>query len=485
MNTVERTIQCGNFIGGKWEQRGTDGITRLNPANTREVVAIAPDSSAEDARRAIQAAADAFPRWRRTIPPERGKIVLRAAQLLESRLEEVAQLLTREEGKIVSESRAEVKRAIDTMEFAAGMGRRLGGQTFPTEVPNVFCFTTRQPIGPVAAISPWNFPVAIPCWKIAPALVCGNPVVCKPSPLTPATATRVVEIFEEAGIPPGVLNLVHGGAQVGSELVNHPLIRGISFTGSTKVGLAIHRAAAQRLAQVQLEMGGKNPQIILGDADLDSAVKSLLTGAFGSTGQRCTATSRAIVERGVSPKVMGLLLERTKAIRVGPGDRPEVTMGPLVDEARLREVKGFVDRARREGAEVVIGGSEPEGLRDGHFYAPTVVANVRPEHEIAREEVFGPVLSFIEVDDLDEALTLANAVDYGLTASIFTRDIGRAFAFVDRIEAGLIHVNRPGLGGFSHMPFGGFKHSSYGAREVGDDTINFYTDIKSVYIQET
>ena len=485
MGAGDTTIRCGNLIGSKWEHRGVEGIRRLNPANVRDVVATAPDSSTEDTRRAIQAAADAFQTWRRTIPPERGKIVLRAAQLLESYMEEVAKLLTREEGKILSDSRGEVQRGIDVMEFAAGMGRRLGGQTLPTEVPHVFCFTTRRPIGPVAAISPWNFPVAIPCWKIAPALVCGNTVVLKPSPLTPATATRVVEIFQEAGLPPGVLNLVHGGTQVGTELVNSPLIRGISFTGSTKVGMAIHAAAAQRLAKVQLEMGGKNPQIVLRDADLENAVKALLTAAFGSTGQRCTATSRAIVERTVAQEVVERLVQATKAIRVGSGDRPEVQMGPLVDEARLRDVKGFVQRAREEGAKVVVGGSEPEGLRDGYFYVPTIIGDVRPEHEIAREEVFGPVLSFIEVGDLEEALTVANAVDYGLCASIFTRDIGQAFTFVDKIEAGMIHVNRPGLGGFSNFPFGGYKHSSYGAREVGDDTINFYTDIKSVYIQET
>jgi len=484
MGAGDTTIRCGNLIGSKWEHRGVEGIRRLNPANVRDLVATAPDSSTEDTRRAIQAAADAFQTWRRTIPPERGKIVLRAAQLLESHREEVAKLLTREEGKILSDSRGEVQRGIDIMEFVAGMGRRLGGQTLPTEVPHVFCFTTRRPIGPVAAISPWNFPVAIPCWKIAPALVCGNTVVLKPSPLTPATATRVVEIFQEAGLPPGVLNLVHGGAHVGTELVNNPLIRGISFTGSTKVGMAIHAAAAHRLAKVQLEMGGKNPQIVLRDADLESAVKALLTTAYGSTGQRCTATSRAIVERKVATEVVERLAQGTKAIRVGSGDRPEVHMGPLVDEARLRDVKGFVQRAREEGAKVVVGGSEPEELRDGHYYLPTLVADVRPEHEIAREEVFGPVLSFIDVSDFEEAITVANAVDYGLCASIFTRDIGRAFTFVDKIEAGMIHVNRPGLGGFSHFPFGGFKHSSYGAREVGDDTLNFYTDIKSVYIQE-
>ncbi len=480
-----KTIQCGNFIRGKWEQQGANGITRVNPANVRDVVATAPDSSVEDTRRAIQAAGEAFERWRRIIPPERGKIVRRATQLFESQLEEVTQLLTREQGKILSEARGEVQRGIDIMEYSAGMGRRLGGQTFPAEVPHVFCFTTRQPIGPVAAITPWNFPVAIPCWKIAPALVCGNTVVCKPSPLTPATATRVVEIFEEAGVPPGVLNLVHGGPQVGSELVNNPLIRGISFTGSTKVGMAIHTAAAHRLAKVQLEMGGKNPQIILHDADLKKAVDHLVPAAFGSTGQRCTATSRAIVEKKVAQEVASLLLEKTKTIRVGPGDRPEVTMGPLVDDARLRDVAGYVERARAEGAAVVIGGSAPEGLHEGYYYTPTIVRDVRPEYEIAREEVFGPVLSFIEVSDLEEALSVANTVPYGLTASIFTRDIGRAFTFVDKIEAGMIHINRPGLGGFSHLPFGGFKYSSYGAREVGDDTINFYTDIKSVYIQES
>lgn len=484
MGTVGTVIQCRNFIGGKWEERGADGIQRLNPANLHDVVATAPDSSAQDTRRAIQAAAEAFPRWRRIIPPERGKIVLRAAQLFESRLEEVSQLLTREEGKTLSDSRGEVKRAIDIMEYISGMGRRLGGVTLPTEAPHVFCFTTRQPIGPVATISPWNFPVAIPCWKIAPALVCGNTVVCKPSPLTPATATRVVEIFEEAGVPPGVLNLVHGGSEVGSELVNNPLIQGVSFTGSTKVGMAIRAAVAQRPAKVQLEMGGKNPQIVLRDADLNSAVQSLLTAAFGSTGQRCTATSRAIVERKVAQEVAERLVEATRAIRVGSGDQPDVAMGPLVDETRLRDVKGFVERASRGGTKTLVGGSEPEELRDGYFYVPTIIGDVRPEHEIAREEVFGPVLSLIEVGDLEEALTVANAVDYGLCASIFTKDIGRAFTFIDKIEAGMIHVNRPGLGGFSHFPFGGFKHSSYGAREVGDDTINFYTDIKSVYIQE-
>ena len=484
MEAHRETIRCRNFIAGKWESDGEREIRRVNPADTGDLVAIAPDSSAATARRAIEGASRAADGWRRMIPPERGKLILRAAQRLEAAREEVARLLTREEGKIISESRAEVTRAIDIMEYAAGMGRRLGGQTLPAEVPGVFCYTVRQPIGPVAAISPWNFPVAIPCWKIAPALVCGNPVIFKPSPLTPATAARVVEIFLEAGLPPEVLSLVHGGSEVGTELVNHPLIAGISFTGSTKVGMAIHAAAARRLAKTQLEMGGKNPQVILRDADLKSAVACCITAAFGSTGQRCTATSRAIVEAGVAEEFTGLLVERTKAIRVGPGDRPDVEMGPLVDEVRLRDVRGFVARAAEQGARVLTGGAEPQGVGTGYYYEPTVVGGVRPEDELAREEVFGPVLSVIEAPDLEGALRVANGVEYGLCASIFTRDIGRAFTFIDRIEAGMIHVNRPGLGGFSHFPFGGLKHSSYGAREVGEDTVNFYTDIKSVYINQ-
>lgn len=481
---MPETIRCQNFIAGKWEADGAGEIRRVNPADTRDLVAVAPDSSAAVTRRAIEGASRAAAAWRRVIPPERGKIILRAAQLLEASREEVARLLTREEGKTLADSRGEVKRAIDIIEYVSGMGRRLGGQTLPTEVPGVFCFTTRQPIGPVAIISPWNFPIAIPFWKIAPALVCGNPVVFKPSPLTPATAVKVVEILLEAGLPPEALSLVHGGAEVGNELVGNPMIAGISFTGSTKVGMAIHAAAARRMAKTQLEMGGKNPQVILRDADLKSAVECVVTAAFGSTGQRCTATSRAIVEGPAAEEFTGLLLERTRAIKVGPGDRQDVEMGPLVDEARLRDVEGYVERAAAEGAKILTGGAKPSGLDPGYYYEPTVVGAVRPEHEIAREEVFGPVLSVIEAGDLEEALRVANAVEYGLCASVFTREIGRAFRFVEEIEAGMIHINRPGLGGFSHFPFGGLKHSSFGAREVGEDTVSFYTDIKSVYINQ-
>lgn len=484
MDERRETLRCGNFIDGRWEADG-DGNRRTNPADREELVAIAPASTADDARRAVNGASRAAARWRRVIPPERGKIILRAAGLLERRQEEMARLITREEGKILAEARAEVRRAIDIMEYVAGMGRRLGGQTLPTEVPGVFCYTLRQPIGVVAVISPWNFPVAIPCWKIAPALVCGNTVVFKPSPLTPAAAVRVVEIFLEAGLPPETLSVVHGGGEVGGVLVDDPRVAGISFTGSTRVGRAIHAAAARRLAKTQLEMGGKNPQVVLDDADVEQAVDACMTAAFGSTGQRCTATSRAIVQRGVAPGFTARLLEKSRAIHLGPGDAADVDMGPLVDDLRLRDVQGFVARAVEAGAHVLAGGRPPQGLDRGHYFEPTVVGGLTPQHEIAREEVFGPVLSVIEADDPDEALRIANAVEYGLCASVFTRDIGRAFAFVERVEAGMIHVNRPGLGGFSHFPFGGLKHSSHGAREVGEDTLGFFTDIKSVYINES
>jgi alpha-ketoglutaric semialdehyde dehydrogenase len=477
------TIACGHFIAGHWETSGNREITRANPADPGELVARAPEGGAGEVRRAVDGVAQAAQRWRKVIPPERGKIVLRAARLLEDRLEEVATLLTREQGKLLAESRGEVRRAVDIMEYAAGMGRRLGGQTLPAEAPGVFCYTLRQPIGPVALLTPWNFPVAIPCWKIAPALVCGDPVVFKPSPLTPATAVRVVEIFLEAGVPPEVLGLVHGGAEAGTALVDDPRIAGISFTGSTKVGMAIHVAASRRLARTQLEMGGKNPQVVLADGDIPLAVESCVAAAFGSTGQRCTATSRAIVERPAAAEFTERLVARAAALRVGRGDATAVDMGPVVDESRWADVDGFVDRARRGGAEILVGGSRPANLATGYFYAPTVV-RARPEHEIAREEVFGPVLSIVEAPDFEGALAIANSVDYGLCASVFTKDIGRALGFVDRIQAGMIHVNRPGLGGFAHFPFGGLKHSSFGAREVGEDTLSFFTDLKSVYIRQ-
>ncbi len=483
LQTKDVMIQVSNFVGGNWESNEDKEVRRLNPADQKDVVAISPDSSAATAKRAIESITKGAEKWRRMTPPERGKIVLRAAQIVEADRDNIARLITREQGKPIAESYAEIKRAIDIMEYVSGMGRRLGGQTLPSEMPDVFCYTARQPIGSVALISPWNIPFAIPCWKIAPAFVCGCPIVFKPSPFTPATAARVVNVFLEAGMPGEAISLVHGGPDVGSQLVENPMVVGISFTGSTKVGMAIHAAAAKRLAKTQLEMGGKNPQVILGDADLDLAVDSCVTSSLDVSGQRCTCVSRVVIEESVANEFTERLVSRFKGIKVGAGIDPNVNMGPLIDSTRLRDVDAFVTRARAEGGRVLTGGMRPEGMENGHFYAPTIIDGITPKHEIGREEVFGPVLSLMRVSDFNEAMRTANSVEYGLTSSIFTKDLSRAFNYIDKIEAGMIHVNRPTLGGFSHFPFGGHKHSSHGPREVGDDTIGFYTNLKSAYIK--
>ncbi len=483
LQTKDVTIQVANFVGGKWESHEDKEVRRLNPADQSDLVALSPDSSAETAKRAIEAITLGAEKWRRMTPPERGKIVLRAAQIVESDRDNIARLITREQGKPIAESYAEIKRAIDIMEYVSGMGRRLGGQTLPSEMPDVFCYTTRQPIGSVALISPWNIPFAIPCWKIAPAFVCGCPIVFKPSPFTPATAARVVDVFLEAGMPREAIALVHGGPAVGEQLVNNPMVVGISFTGSTKVGMAINAQAAKRMAKTQLEMGGKNPQVILGDADLDLAVDSCVTSSLDVSGQRCTCVSRVVVEESVADEFTERLVDRFKSIKVGAGIDPTVNMGPLINSTRLRDVDAFVSRARAEGGKVLTGGARPAGMEHGHFYAPTVIDGITPKHEIGREEVFGPVLALMRVSDFSEAMGTANNVEYGLTSSIFTRDLSRAFNYIDKIEAGMVHINRPTLGGFSHFPFGGHKHSSHGPREVGDDTIGFYTSLKSAYIK--
>jgi alpha-ketoglutaric semialdehyde dehydrogenase len=482
MTQKRETIRAANFIAGKWESKEDNEIRRLNPADLKELVATAPDSSAATTVRAIESATQGAHSWRRMTAPERGKIMLRAARIAETEQENLAQLITWEQGKVIAESRAEVTRAINIMEYASGMGRRLGGSTLPSEAAGVFAYTTRLPIGTVALISPWNFPIAIPCWKIAPAFVCGCPIVIKPSPFTPACATRMVEIFLEAGVPPEALSIVHGGPSVGEQLVTHPMISGISFTGSTKVGMGIHATAAKRMAKTQLEMGGKNPQIVLRDADIGRAVDGCIIGALDVSGQRCTCTSRVIVEDVVAEEFTERFVAKMQAIRVGPGHHADVDMGPLVDPTRLAQVAAFVERAKSDGANILAGGDGPSGLEGGCFYAPTVIDNITAESEIAREEVFGPVVGVIRVKDFAHALSVANSVEYGLSASIYTKDIARIFDFVDRVEAGMIHINRPTLGGYSHFPFGGVKNSSHGPREIGDDTIGFYTGLRSVYI---
>jgi acyl-CoA reductase-like NAD-dependent aldehyde dehydrogenase len=473
-----------NFVDGRWQAGANDKWKeRFDPADASLLAGRAPDSSREDARRAVEAAHRAFDAWRAVPAPRRGKLLFDWLAWIDERKEHLAMLLTREEGKTIAESLGEVRRALDILEYTAGFGRRLGGKVLPSEDDSVFCYTNAQPLGVVGLISPWNFPVAIPVWKLAPALVAGNTCVLKPSPLTPMTAAMLVRGLEEVGLPAGVVNLVHGDAEPGAELIDNQQVRGVSFTGSTHVGKLIARSASDRLLKLQLELGGKNPQIILEDADLDLAVAGVMAGAFGSTGQRCTATSRAIVVGNVYDKFLERVTERAMGYRVGPGTVTGVEMGPLVDDRAMAGVARYVEAGRREQARFCTGGerAQSEGLERGFFYSPTVI-EARPEMEIAREEIFGPVLAVIRAADLDEALRIANSVRYGLTASIFTRDVGRVFQFAERIESGMVHVNRPGIGGYSHAPFGGIKESGYGGREVGDAVLDFYTETKTIYI---
>src|SRR5687768_2712696 len=415
-----------NFINGKWvESASKRTASNVNPANTDDVLGTVRQATREEARAAVEAAANAFRDWRATPAPTRGRIVAKAARLLEENKEEIAQILTREEGKTIAESRGELQRSINVAEFCAGEARRLNGETIPSELPLNFAYTIKQPIGVVACVTPWNFPVAIPVWKIAPALVAGNTVVFKPASITPATAVRITEIFEAAGIPPGVLNLVLGsGSEAGDEIVSHPAVKAISFTGSTETGLKLYTQVAPRGVKVQAEMGGKNPVVVLEDCDMALAVESTAQGAFGSTGQRCTATSRAVVIDKVADEFVQKIVERAKSFRLGPGDDPNTDIGPSVDEGQFNTVLKYIDIGREDGAEMLCGGKRAsgDGLDSGYFVEPTVFDRVTPDMRIAREEIFGPVLSVLRVKDFDDAMRVANDSDYGLSSSVFTND---------------------------------------------------------------
>jgi acyl-CoA reductase-like NAD-dependent aldehyde dehydrogenase len=473
-----------NFIDGKWEASESDRWTeRYDPADQTVLVAKAPDSTRLDARRAIEAAAAAFEVWNRWSAPKRGRLLFDYLAWVDQHKDELAYILTREEGKILPESAGEVKRAMDILEFTAGLGRRLEGRVYPSEEDDVFCYSRPQALGVVGLISPWNFPVAIPVWKLAPALIAGNTAILKPSPLTPLTAALLVRGLEEVGLPKGVVNLIHGDSEPGTELIANEAVRGISFTGSTKVGKLIARSASERLLKLQLELGGKNPQIILEDADLEKAVGGVIAGGFGSTGQRCTATSRALVTEKVYDDFLSQLIARANAMKIGAGTEPGIEMGPLVDARAVNGVKHFIGLGREEGANFCAGGNvlTSAGLEKGFFFAPTVI-EAQAGMTIAQEEIFGPVVSVIRVRDLEEAITIANSVRYGLTSTVFTRDVGQVLKFAERADAGIVHVNRPGVGGYSHVPFGGVKESGYGGREVGDEVLNFYMETKVVYI---
>jgi acyl-CoA reductase-like NAD-dependent aldehyde dehydrogenase len=476
-----------NYIRGEWVSiRQGREIEVRNPADPDELLGKGFLASAREAEAAITAASEALPAWSRMPAPKRGEIVERAGDLLRSEQDEVARLLTREEGKTFAEAKGEIYRAYNVMNYTAGQSRRMGGMTIPSELPKNFAYTMRQPLGVVALITPWNFPICIPAWKIAPALVAGNAVIFKPSSTTPLTAAKLVEIFERAGLPAGVLNLLVGSSSdVGDLLTHDRRVRGISFTGSSENGTQIYATCAARGVKAQCEMGGKNPVIVLEDADLDLAVDGIVSGAFGSTGQRCTATSRAILQESIADKVVERMAGRVSKWKLGNGLDPDVQMGPLVSAQQLKTVQDYIEIGKREGAKLVTGGGRPAGIPRGFFVEPTIFDGVRPKHRIAREEIFGPVLSVIRAKDYEQAIEFANASDYGLTSSIYTNDAGRIFDFCERMDAGMVHVNSPTVGGEAQIPFGGMKSSGVGEREQGPTALDFYTDVKVIYIDYT
>lgn len=478
-----------NFIGGEWiKSTSTRTINNLNPADTEDIIGVVHQATRDEARQAVDKAAAALSAWRSTPAPARGRIVARAARLLEDHKEELAQILTREEGKSIAESRGELQRSINVAEFCAGESRRMNGETIQSELPSNFAYTIKQPLGVVACVTPWNFPVAIPVWKIAPALVAGNTVVFKPASLTPATAVRIVELFAEAGVPPGVLNLILGsGSDAGDEIISHPAVKAVSFTGSNQVGIRLYEQVSRRGAKVQCEMGGKNPVVIMEDADLDLAVESTAQGAFGSTGQRCTATSRAVVVNEIADEFVTRIVKRAEGMRIGAGADPATEMGPCVDESQFKTVLNYIDIGKEDGATLLCGGERAtaEKLDKGYFVRPTVFDHVTPDMRIAREEIFGPVLSVLRVRNFDEAMEVANDCEYGLSSSIFTNDAGRIFRFVDEIETGMTHINSPTTGGEAHIPFGGIKATGIGDREQGSTALDFYTELKVVYVDYT
>lgn len=475
-----------NLINGQWVAAGSGRtFTSVNPADTTDTVGVFADSGAADVDAAVMAAQAAQAGWAAVPAPKRGDVLFRAASLLEARADAVARDMTRDEGKTLPEAKGEVGRAVNILRYYGGEGARLFGRVVPSERDRVFVHTLRVPLGVVGAITPWNFPIAIPAWKACPAIVSGNAVVLKPSELAPLCAVRLAEVLIEAGLPAGVLNLVHGGGDAGAAVVEHAGIRAVSFTGSEATGGKVAQACGARRVRVQLEMGGKNPTIVLADANLEEAAGIVLNAAFGSTGQRCTATSRAIVEQSVIEPFTELLVRKAAAMRVGNGLESGVDVGPSINAAHVDAVISAVEAATAEGAAVLAGGHrlKDAALSGGHFVAPTVLMNVTPTMSIAQEEVFGPVIAVMPATDFEDALRIANDVRFGLSATICTTSISSALSFAQRIEAGLVMVNLPSAGVEFQVPFGGTKASSLGPREQGPEAVDFYTQLKTVYMK--
>jgi alpha-ketoglutaric semialdehyde dehydrogenase len=474
----------GNYINGEWQASASgETFENRNPARSSELIGHFASSASGDVDAAVAAADAAAQEWAETSAIARANILYKASEILAARVNEVGRDLTREEGKTLKEGIGETTRAVQILRYFAGEAQQRIGEHYPSTNPATVLYTLREPLGPVGIITPWNFPIAIPAWKIAPALAFGNTVVFKPATNTPLCAVQLVAALAEAGLPPGALNLVTGSAgAVGEPLVRDERIVAVSFTGSDTVGKDIRRVASEHGAKVQLEMGGKNPAIVLADADLDHAITQVINGAMMSTGQKCTATSRAIVDRRIASEVTERLAAQICGLKVGDPLADGVTIGPLIDEKAAERVHGEISRAKGEGVTLVAGGERPGDLADGHFVTPTLFADVDPDSRLGQEELFGPVLGVIPVDDVDEAIAVANNVRYGLSASLFTRDLGRALQFVQKIHAGIVHVNSETAGAEPHVPFGGYKGSSSYSREQGKAAREFYTQIKTVYL---
>ncbi len=477
---MSKTRSFRLYIDGQWvDSLSNETFPSDNPAKPRQILGVFQKGNAEDVNIAVESAQRAFVKWSDIPAPKRGLILLRAGQLLRENKEKLAREMTMEMGKVLPETRGDVQEALDITEYMAGEGRRLLGYTTPSELRKKLCMTLRLPIGICGLITPWNFPIAIPAWKIMPSLICGNTVVFKPSSDTPLCATRLVQILEKSGLPKGVLNMVTGpGDAVGMSIVKHDKVRAISFTGHKDTGVSILREAG--LKRVGLEMGGKNGILLMDDADLDLALEGVIWGGFGTTGQRCTAASRVIVHEKIKEKFEKMLVDRTKKLKLGDGLEPDTDVGPLINKAAQEKSERYVEIGKEEGAKLLAGGKIPN--MDGFFFEPTLFTDCSVDMRIAQEEIFGPVVSLISVKNLDEGIDVMNSIEYGLSSAIYTNDVNKALEAVWRIEAGITYVNSSTIGAEVHLPFGGIKHTGIGAREAGIEGINEFSETKTVYI---
>jgi acyl-CoA reductase-like NAD-dependent aldehyde dehydrogenase len=474
-----------NFIDGEWVDAVSGETFESTSPATGELIGTFPKSGPEDVDRAVEAAKRAYEEWRLVPAPARGEILYQFGGLVREHKEELALLMSREMGKVLPEAGGDVQEAIDMSFYMAGEGRRLFGQTTPSELPNKFNMSVRMPVGVIGVITPWNFPIAIPSWKIAPALVCGNTVVFKPATDTPALGERFVELLTEAGVPAGVVNVVHGGGgAVGDRLVRHPDVPVITLTGSRETGVAVLKAGADKLKHVHLELGGKNAIVVMDDADLDLAVEGIVWSAFGTSGQRCTAASRVVVHRKVYGELQSKLVAAAERLRLGPGWEADTDVGPVINRSALEKIHSYSEIGSGEGAKLLTGGevATGNGLDQGFFYRPTIFGDVEPGMRIAQEEIFGPTTALIPVDDFDEAIRVANGIRFGLSSSIYTRDVNRAFRAMRDLQTGITYVNAGTIGAEVHLPFGGMKETGNGHREAGQAALDVFTEWKSLYV---